>query len=78
MSWFITTDYDLGGRNLKRAELNIWSVKEGEIPSVFPEALPVKPTLPITPPAPPIHSPIAVAPPIQPAQSDQVIRSSRK
>jgi hypothetical protein len=66
MSWFITADYDLGGGDLKRAQLHIRSIKEGANPSVFPEALPAKPTLPIPPPAPSICSPIAVAPPIQP------------
>jgi hypothetical protein len=68
MSWFITADYDLGGGDLKRAELNIRSVKSGEIPSDVPLAPPVEPTLPIPPSAPPIRSPIAMAPPIEPAQ----------
>jgi hypothetical protein len=72
VSWFITADYNLGGGDMKRAELNTRSVKKGEIPSVLPEALPAQPTLPIPPPDPPICSPIAVAPPIQPAQGDQV------
>jgi hypothetical protein len=31
MSWVITADYDLGGTNMKRAELNIRSVKSGKI-----------------------------------------------
>ena len=47
---------------MKRAELNIRSVKVGEIPRVAPVALPVPPAPPIPPPAPPIPHPIALAP----------------
>jgi hypothetical protein len=47
MSWFITADYKCGGGNMKRAELNIRSVKSGETPSGFPAGLPGKPVLPI-------------------------------
>jgi hypothetical protein len=71
MSWFIMADYNCGGGDMKRAELNIWSVKSGEIPSVFPAAHPGKPVLPILPPAPRITPPIASALPIEPAEGDQ-------
>jgi hypothetical protein len=72
MSWFITADYDLGGGDIKRAQLNIRSVKSGEIPSDGPLAPPAKPTVPIPPTTPPIRSPITTTPPIQPAEGEQV------
>jgi hypothetical protein len=72
VSWFITADYDLGGGDIKRAELNARSVKSGTIPSEFPVAPPAKPTVPIPPSDPPNPTPIAVAPSIQPAQGKQV------
>jgi hypothetical protein len=72
MSWFITADYNLGGGDIKRAELNIRSVKLGKHPSELPVALPGPPTLPIPPPAPLIHSPTVLVPPIDPGQGDQV------
>jgi hypothetical protein len=70
MTWMITADYDLGGGDLKRAELNIRSVKEGKIPSEFPVAPIAPPALPIAPPAPPIPTPNAPRP-IEPAQGEQ-------
>jgi hypothetical protein len=69
MSWFITADYDCGGGDMKRAELNIRSVKSGEIPSAFPAASPGKPILP---PAPQITPTIASALPIEQAEGDQL------
>jgi hypothetical protein len=44
LSWFITADYDLGGGDTKRTELNIRIVKiaeVAEIPPVAPAALQV-------------------------------------
>jgi hypothetical protein len=44
LSWFITADYDIGGGDTKRTELNIRSVKIAEvakIPPVAPAALQV-------------------------------------
>ncbi len=52
MSWFITADYDLGGGDMKRAVLNIRSVKSGIIPSGIPLVPPVPPALAIPIPAP--------------------------
>jgi hypothetical protein len=71
-SWFILADYDLGGGDMKRADLNLRSVKSGKIPSVLAVAPPGPPAHPIPPPAPPIRPPIPLAPPIEPAQGDQV------
>jgi hypothetical protein len=73
MSWFITADYDCGGSDMKRAELNIRSIMSGEILSVFSVTfVPGKPVLPILSPAPPIPPPIALAPPIEPVLGDQL------
>jgi hypothetical protein len=72
MSWFILADYDLGGGDMKRAELNIRSVKEGKIPSELSVAPAALPAPPIAPPVPPIRLPIPLVPPIEPAQGNQV------
>jgi hypothetical protein len=56
VSWFITADYDLGSGDMKRAVLNIRSVKSGIIPSGIPLVPPVPPALAIPIPAPPDSS----------------------
>ncbi len=71
LSWFITADYDLGGGDIKRARLNIRSVKSGEIPPLVPVVPPVPPAPPIPPPAPPIPPEAPLAPPVEPAPGDQ-------
>jgi hypothetical protein len=57
---------------MKRARLNIRSVKSGEIPPVVPLVVPVIPPHPIQQPAPPIPPEIPLVPPVDPAPSDQV------
>jgi hypothetical protein len=80
LSWLITADYDLGGGDMKRTELNIRSVKIvefAEIPPVAPAVLqiPLAIPIPIPPPVPPltplIDHPIALAPPIEPTPEEE-------
>jgi hypothetical protein len=65
VSCLVTAYYDLGGGDMKRAELNLLSVKVVEIPPVAPVALPVPPAPPIPPPAPqfliPLYWPLCVS-----------------
>jgi hypothetical protein len=73
VSWFITADYDLGSGDMKRAVLNIRSVKSGIIPSGIPLVPPVPPALAIPIPAPPIPLEIELDPAHVPAQVDPAI-----
>ena len=50
MSWLITADCDLGGGDMKRTELNVWSVKIVDLAKIPP----VAPATPIPPPVPPL------------------------
>jgi hypothetical protein len=69
VTWLLTADYDIGGGDTKRTELNIRSVKNAEVAKIPPFAalqvpLPIPP--PVLPQAPPIDHPIlALATPIE-------------
>ncbi len=67
-SWFITTEYDLGGGTVKRARLNTRSVKLGNPPSLAPPPPTTPPIAPAAPPIAPPALPDPLAPPVpQPA-----------